>query len=70
MYTEIVTYVQVRATTQAFSQSLVEGGVPIKDILRYMISLPIKGIDEKLEPEERKIFSGKVPDAFDFLHWW
>lgn len=70
IYTAIVTDVQVRATTRAFSQALVEGGVPKKDIFRYRISLPIKGIDDNLASEQRKIFSGKVPHAFDFLHWW
>ena len=70
MYTGIVTDVQVRATTKAFSQALVEGGVPGKNILRYRISLPIKGMDEKLEPEQRKVFDSKVPHGFDFLHWW
>jgi carboxylesterase type B len=70
IYTGIVTDLQVRATTRAFSQALVEGGVPGKDILRYRISLPIKGMDKKLEPEQRKEFERKVPHAFDFLHWW
>lgn len=70
MYTGIVTDVQVRATTKAFSQALVEGGVPGKNILRYRISLPIKGMNEKLEPEQRKVFDSKVPHGFDFLHWW
>lgn len=27
-------------------------------------------MDEKLESEQRKVFEGKVPHAFDFLHWW
>ena len=70
MFTGIVTDVQVRATTRAFSKFLVEGGVPSKDVMRYRISLPIKGIDETMAPEQRAIFSGKVPHAFDFLHWF
>jgi carboxylesterase type B len=70
IYTAIVTDVQVRATTRAFSQILAEGDVPKRDIFRYRISLPIKGIDDNLAPQHRKIFSGKVPHAFDFLHWW
>jgi len=70
MFTGIVTDVQVRATTRAFSKLLVEGGVASKDVMRYRISLPIKGIDESMAPEQRAIFSGKVPHAFDFLHWF
>jgi len=70
MFTGIVTDVQVRATTRAFSKFLVEGGVPSTDVMRYKISLPIGGIDETFTPEQRAIFSGKVPHAFDFLHWF
>jgi hypothetical protein len=69
-FTGIVTDVQVRATTRAFSKFLVEGGVPGEDVMRYRISLPIKGIDETMAPEQRAVFSGKVPHAFDFLHWF
>lgn len=70
IYTAIVTDGQVRVTTRAFSHALIQGGVPEKDILRYRISLPIKGLDEKFDPEQRKLFEGKVPHGFDFLHWW
>lgn len=70
MYTGIVTDVQVRATTRAFSRALVEGGVPKKDIFRYRISLPISGMDNTLPSPQKEIFGGKVPHAFDFLHWW
>jgi len=70
MYTGIVTDVQVRATTRAFCKALVDGGVPIKDVLRYRISLPIKAEDEQLPPAHAERFKGKVPHAFDFLHWW
>jgi len=66
----IVTDVQVRATTRAFAQALVDGGVPEKDVLRYRISLPIKAEDEHLPPAHKEKFKGKVPHAFDFLHWW
>jgi carboxylesterase type B len=70
MYTEIVTDVQVRATTRDFSRMLVEGGVLAKDILRYRISLPIKAEDESLPEAHKERFQGKVPHGFDFLHWW
>jgi hypothetical protein len=70
LFTGIVTDVQVRATTRAFSKFLVEGGVPQKDVFRYRISLPVKGIDDSMGTEQRAMFSGKVPHAFDFLHWW
>jgi carboxylesterase type B len=70
MYTGIVTDVQVRATTRAFSKALVDGGVPIKDVLRYRISLPIRAEDEQLPAAHADRFRGKVPHAFDFLHWW
>jgi len=70
MFTRIVTDVQVRATTRVFSKFLVEGGVPSKHVMRYRISLPIRGIDESMSPEQRAVFSGKVPHAFDFLHWF
>jgi carboxylesterase type B len=70
MYTGIVTDVQVRATTRDFSRMLAEGGVPAKDILRYRISLPIKAEDEHLPAAHKERFQGKVPHAFDFLHWW
>ena len=70
MFTGIVTDVQVRATTRAFAGKLVQGGVPLKDVLRFRISLPIKKADEQLPEPQRTIFAGKVPHAFDFLHWW
>lgn len=70
MYTGIVTDVQVRATTRDFSRRLVEGGVPAKDVLRYRISLPIKAEDDHLPLAHKERFKGKVPHAFDFLHWW
>jgi carboxylesterase type B len=70
VYTEIVTDVQVRATTRAFSKALVDGGVPLKDVLRYRISLPIKAMDEILAPEQRERFARKVAHSFDLLHWW
>jgi carboxylesterase type B len=70
MYTGIVTDVQVRATTRAFSKALVDGGVPISDVLRYRVSLPIKAEDENFPPALADKFKGKVPHAFDFLHWW
>ena len=52
------------------SRMLAEGGVPAKDILRYRISLPIKAEDEHLPVAHKERFQGKVPHAFDFLHWW
>jgi carboxylesterase type B len=70
LYTSIVTDVQVRATTRAFSKALVDGGVPANNVLRYRISLPIKGFDDSLPPQHAERFKGKVPHAFDFLHWW
>jgi carboxylesterase type B len=70
MYTRIITDVQVRAATRAFSQALVEGGVSKNDVFRYRISLPINGIDDTLDEEQRQMFAGKVPHSFDFLHWW
>ena len=70
MYTGIVTDVQVRATTRNFAKALVDGGVPIRDIYRYRISLPIKAEDDKLLGPHAEKFKGKVVHAFDFLHWW
>lgn len=70
MYTGIVTDVQVRATTRNFAKALVDGGVPICNIYRYRISLPIKGEDAKLLGPHAERFKGKVVHAFDFLHWW
>jgi len=69
-YTGIVTDVQVRATTRAFSKALVEGGVPAKDVMRYRISLPIEGVAQTMPEPQRSTFGGKVPHAFDWLHWW
>jgi carboxylesterase type B len=70
LYTCIVTDVQVRSTTRAFSKTLVDGGVPAKNIMRYRISMPISGFDESLQPQHVKRFKGKVSHTFDFLHWW
>lgn len=70
MFTGIVTDVQVRATTRAFSKALVDGGVPLKDVLRYRVSMPIKAEDENFPAALAEKFKGKVPHAFDFLHWW
>jgi carboxylesterase type B len=70
IYTRIVGDVQVRATIRALGNALVQGQVPCKDILRYRISLPIKGMDERISREARKYFGGKVVHAFDFVHWW
>jgi carboxylesterase type B len=70
LYTNIVTDVQVRATTRAFSKVLADGGVPVRNILRYRISMPIKSFDVSLPPQHVERFQGKVPHAFDFLHWW
>jgi carboxylesterase type B len=70
LYTCIVTDVQVRATTRAFSKTLLGGGVPMKDILRYRISMPISGFDKSLPPQHVDRYKGKVPHAFDFIHWW
>jgi hypothetical protein len=70
MYTGIVTDVQVRATTRNFAKALVDGGVPVRDIYRYRISLPIKAEDEKLLGPHKEKFKGKVVHAFDYLHWW
>jgi carboxylesterase type B len=61
LYTAVVTDLQVRASTRTLVYCLVSGGVPMKDILRYRISLPIK---------EVQLFNGKVPHSFDFMHWW
>jgi carboxylesterase type B len=70
IYTRIVADVQVRAATRAFAKALIDGGVPSENILRYRISLPIKAMDEALQPEQREMFAGKVVHASDFLHWW
>lgn len=70
MYTGIVTDVQVRATTRNFAKALLDGGVPMRDIYRYRISLPIKAEDEKLLGPHAEKFKGKVVHAFDYLHWW
>jgi hypothetical protein len=70
LYAAVVTDIQVRASTRAFVYCLVAGGVPMKDILRYRISLPIKEADKLLPPERMELFKGKVPHSFDFMHWW
>jgi hypothetical protein len=54
MYTDIVSDLQVRATTRAFSKAPLEGGVPKKDIFRYRISLPIKALDAVLRPSQKE----------------
>jgi carboxylesterase type B len=70
MFTTIVTDVQVRATTRAFSKALYDGGVPIADIFRYRISLPIKAENDFLPEVHYERFKDKVVHSFDFLHWW
>jgi carboxylesterase type B len=70
MFTRIVTDVQVRASSRSLVKILFDGGVQMKDIYRFRISLPINGFYDSLGSPQRERYHGLLPHEFDLLHWW